>query len=122
MPSYTTISLRMQDEIAIVEVLARRIYLHTVEEFRDELQQVLSSTAGPVLIDLGKVSVMNSAGLGVLIATQDQLQKNNRRLVVVNLQPLMQEIFGRMRLETLIAIADTQAEGLRKLQDGNDGQ
>lgn len=102
--------------MTVVEVLSRRIYLKVVEEFREELNDVLSGTSGPVLLDLGKVSVMNSAGLGVVIAAHDHLQKQQRQLVVANLQPLMQEIFNRMQLGTLITATPSVAEGLQKLR------
>jgi anti-anti-sigma factor len=118
MPNYATLNYHTEDELAIVEVLARRIYLHVVEEFREELHDVLSNTTGGVLLNFGKVSVMNSAGLGVLISLQDQLQKQERKLVITSLQPLMQEIFGRMRLETLITVAKTPEEGLKILRGG----
>jgi anti-sigma B factor antagonist len=117
MPTYSTLSVRQDGEVTIVEVLARRIYLKVVDEFRQELQDVLSGSSGAVLVDLGKVSVMNSAGLGVLISAHDHLQKQQRLFVVANLQPLMREIFDRMQLGTLITVAPTVEEGLKKLRE-----
>ena len=102
--------------MTIAEVLARRIYLKVVEEFREELNDVLGHSRGPVVLDLGKVSVMNSAGLGVIIATHDSLQKQQRPFLVANLQPVMQDIFNRMQLGTLIAATPTVAEGLQRLR------
>ncbi|MDZ7345120.1 MAG: STAS domain-containing protein [candidate division KSB1 bacterium] len=116
MPTYATISVRQDKEVTIVDVLVRRIYLKVVEEFRDELNDVLSNTSGPVLLDLGKVSVMNSAGLGVVIAAYDHLQKQQRPFAVANLQPLMQEIFHRMQLGTLIRAVPSITDGLQKLR------
>jgi anti-anti-sigma factor len=116
MPTYSTLSVRQDGEVTIVEVLARRVYLKVVEEFREELHDVLSGTSGPMLLDLGKVSVMNSAGLGVVIAAHDHLLRQQRPFVVANLQPLMQEIFSRMQLGTLITATTSVAEGLQKLR------
>jgi anti-anti-sigma factor len=65
---------------------------------------------------LEKVSVMNSVGLGVLIGAHDQLSKKDRPFVITNLQPLMQDIFARMKLETVIAVRKTQSEGLEYLR------
>lgn len=102
--------------MTIAEVLARRIYLKVVEEFREELNDVLAHARGPVMLDLGKVSVMNSAGLGVIIATHDFLQKQQRQFLVANLQPVMLDIFNRMQLGTLITATASVADGLQKLQ------
>lgn len=117
MPNYSTLSIRQDGEVTIVEVLARRIYLKVVEEFREELNDVLAHTPGAVILDLNKVSVMNSAGLGVVIATHDYLQKQQRPFLIANLQPVMQDIFNRMQLGTLIASTPTVAEGLQKLRE-----
>jgi len=117
MPTYSTLSVRHDGDTTIVEVLSRRIYLKVVEEFREELNDILFNTNGAVLVDLGKVSVMNSAGLGVIIAAQDYLQKRQRLFLVANLQPLMQEIFNRMQLGTLITATASVNDGLQKLQE-----
>jgi anti-anti-sigma factor len=117
MPNYSTLSVRQDGEVTIAEVLARRIYLKVVEEFREELNDVLAHARGPVVLDLGKVSVMNSAGLGVIIATHDSLQKQQRPFLVANLQPVMQDIFNRMQLGTLITATASVADGLQKLQE-----
>ncbi|MDZ7289047.1 MAG: STAS domain-containing protein [candidate division KSB1 bacterium] len=117
MPNYLTLSVRQEGEVTIVEVLVRRIYLKVVEEFREEINDILATTHGPVLLDLGKVSVMNSAGLGVIIAAHDYMQKQQRQFLVANLQPLMQEIFNRMQLGTLITTVASVTEGLQKLQE-----
>lgn len=117
MPTYSTLSVRQADDTAIVEVLARRIYLKVVEEFREEMNDILRQTTGALLLDLGKVSVMNSAGLGVIIAAQDYMQKQQRPFLVANLQPLMQEIFNRMQLGTLITATASVNDGLQKLQE-----
>jgi len=117
MPTYSTLSVRNTDNAAVVEVLSRRIYLKVVEEFREEINDILRNTTGALLLDLGKVSVMNSAGLGVIIATQDYMQKQQRPFLVANLQPLMQEIFNRMQLGTLITATASVNDGLLKLQE-----
>jgi len=93
--------------------LARRVYLQTVEEFREEVQV----SQDHVLLNLERVSVMNSAGPGLLIALHEQLQEQNRKLVITNLRPMVQEIFGRMKLETMIMTRATEEEGRRALQE-----
>lgn len=116
MPNYSTISVQTENGLTIISVLSRRVYLQIVDAFREELLGILQTTSGAVLLNLEKVSVMNSVGLGVLIAAHDQLRKQSRPFVITNLQPLMQDIFARMKLETVIAVRKTQAEGLDYLR------
>ncbi len=117
MRTYTTLTLRNENGITLISVLARRVYLQTVEEFREELQEVVQASQDHVLLNLEKVSVMNSAGLGLLIALHEQLQEQQRKLVITNLQPMMQEIFSRMKLETMITTRATEEEGRQALQE-----
>ncbi len=116
MPNYSTISVQTDDGATLIAVLSRRVYLQVVDSFREELQETLQTTTGGILLNLEKVSVMNSVGLGVLIGAHDQLSKQNRPFVITNLQPLMQDIFARMKLETVIAVRKTQSEGLEYLR------
>ncbi len=116
MSKYTTLSLQADNGNTLVTVLARRVYLQVVDSFRDEMQEVMRATSGGLLLNLEKVSVMNSVGLGVLIGAHAQLGKQNRPFVITNLQPLMQDIFARMKLETVIAVQKTPAEGLEYLR------
>jgi len=116
MSDYATINVRREGEITVVEVLTRRVYLHVAEEFQKEISEVLAASPGDVLIDLRRVSIMNSAGLGVLISAHDELAKQNRRLVIANLQPLMQEIFGRMKLASILTVAESLEQGMNRLR------
>jgi len=116
MQNYSVLNTQSEEDVIVVSVLARRVYLQVVDTFREELQNLLRSTTGAILLNLEKVSVMNSVGLGVLIAAHDQLSKQNRGFAITNLQPLMQDIFSRMKLETVIAVRKTQAEGLEYLR------
>lgn len=111
MRNYSTLTVRNEKGITAISVLARRLYLQTVDEFREELQEVVQASQSHVLLNLEKVSVMNSAGLGLLISLHDMLRTQNRKLVITNLQPMMQEIFSRMKLETLIPTVATEEEG-----------
>ncbi len=117
MRTHNTIALRNEGGITFISVLARRLYLQAVDEFREELQEAVQASQNHVLLNLEKVSVMNSAGLGLLISLHDLLRMQNRKLVITNLQPMMQDIFNRMKLETLIPTVATEEEGRRALQE-----
>lgn len=93
--------------IALIKIHEKRIYLKMSDQFREEMQRFLGTPAQRVIVDLSQVSVMNSVGLGVLIALQNELDKRSGQLCLVGLQPLMEEIFTRMRLEYLFKIAPT---------------
>lgn len=101
---YETFAVRQKDEYAIISILEKRIYMQMAEKFKEEITDFLNSGAEKIIVDLSEVCVMNSAALGVLIALQNDIEKRHGKLSVVGLQPLMEEIFYRMRLELLFEI------------------
>lgn len=109
---YRTIKVDFDKERAIVHVNEKRIYLGITDMFREDMLSALENDFNELVVNLEQVAVMNSAGLGVLIMAQDIIKKRNGRIKLTNLQPLMQEIFSRMKLDTLFEMYDTMDEAL----------
>ncbi len=101
---YKTITIDQHEDSVEVLVLENRIYLGVTDIFAEEMADVITRDFSEMVIDLSHVSVMNSSGIGVLIKTRDELQKMGRTIKLKNLQPLMKDIFNRMRLDTLFDI------------------
>lgn len=107
-----TIRVDFDQNRAVVTVLEKRIYLGITDLFREDMVSVLQKNFHELVINLEHVAVMNSAGLGVLIMAQDAMKKRKGKIKLTNLQPLMQDIFTRMRLDTLFEIYNTIGEAL----------
>ena len=105
-----TITTERQDNRNIINITEKRIYLGITDIFREEMNSVVEDSIDEMVINLENVAVMNSAGLGVLIMVRDKVKKENGRIKLTNLQPLMQDIFSRMRLDTLFEIYDNVEE------------
>jgi anti-sigma B factor antagonist len=99
-----TLTMERGENRIIVTIIEKRIYLGITDIFREEMISVVEKTFDEMIINLENVAVMNSAGLGVLIMARDKIKKKNGRIKLTNLQPLMQDIFSRMRLDTLFEI------------------
>jgi len=102
--SFQTIAVTEKDKNLIITILEKRIYLGVTDIFAEEINKALANEFEKVIIDLKEVSVMNSTGIGVLIKTRDELLKRNKQVELINLQPLMMDIFSRMRLDILFEI------------------
>ncbi len=107
-----TMKVDLHKNRTIVTIQEKRIYLGITDLFREDMLAVLENDISEMLINLENVAVMNSAGLGVLIMAQDTIKKQGGRIKLTHLQPLMQDIFSRMRLDTLFEIFDTMDEAL----------
>lgn len=109
---YKTISVRDQDQYKIVEVVEKRVYLTVTEIFKEELLSVVEQGNLKIIVDLNQVDVMNSSGLGVLILLRDILKKRGGVVKLTNLQPLLLDIFSRMKLDILFQVYKSNEEAL----------
>ncbi len=109
---YNTIDVYFKKDKAIVTIKEKRIYLGITDVFRDDIMTLLENDFQELTMNLNEVAVMNSAGLGVLIMARDMMKKRNGRVKMAHLQPLMQDIFARMRLDTLFEIYDDMEEAM----------
>lgn len=73
-----------------------------------DLQQVVTSTAGDMVLDLSELDFIDSAGLGVLIDMLRRLHDRDRRLALVVVHGSFRRIFEVTGLAPGIAIADTR--------------
>jgi len=101
---YKTIKVNQRNNQIIATVIEKRIYLGITDIFREEILSLVNQDISELIINLENVAVMNSAGLGVLIMARDIMHKKDGAVKLTNLQPLMQDIFSRMRLDTLFSI------------------
>jgi len=74
------------------------------EELKAELRQALDEHAGPLVIDLAEVKMIDSMGLGVLIATHNSLHKRDLGLEIINVSEEIARLFSAMRLDTHFTI------------------
>ena len=104
------------DGITVVRLMEKKLYQNAVTRFQDEMVKLLDGEQKRFVIDLSDVEVMNSSGLGVLILMWDRLKKEDGRLALMGLCPLMEDLFQRMRLNLIFKIAQTQSEAVEMIQ------
>lgn len=68
-------------------------------EAKGELRALVAGSEGDFTIDLGGVDMIDSKGLGLVIATCNSLAAQKRKLRVVNASPDIIELFRTMRLD-----------------------
>lgn len=71
----------------------------TVDGLRIELKDLLSQGVSEIAFDLKGVDVVDSIGLGLIIATNNSLIKRGGKLSVINLSPNVYNLFKSMRLD-----------------------
>lgn len=114
-PKDKLISVVQNKDTLIVSLHEKRIYMQFTDQFKQELNSILSQHKGDIIINFAGVNMINSLAIGVLISTASQLKAINQKLVIVGLNEAMEEIFSRMRLDLILEIRKDIAEGLASL-------
>jgi anti-anti-sigma factor len=70
-----------------------------VPGFKQELSSVLAESPVELRLDLAGTALMDSIGIGVVIATHNSMKKTGGKLVVVNVSDNIVKLFKSMRLD-----------------------
>jgi len=69
------------------------------ENFRSELQKIIEDEGKDIIIDMDGVEMVDSVGIGVIIATHNTLGKIEKKLKVINIMKDIHTLFTTMRLD-----------------------
>ena len=108
--SESILSYKVEKGVTIITVHPKKLFQRLVDPFREDVEALLDKGHLNIIIDLSNVEVMNSSALGILILTMDRLNKENGKMAVTGLHSLLEELFHRMRLDTLIPVAQNLDE------------
>jgi anti-anti-sigma factor len=99
-----------KQESLVVLQLEGRLDTTTSHQF-DQAIQPHSEGATRLLIDLGKVQYVSSAGLRVFLMTAKRLQKTGGSLVICSMSPAVREVFDIAGFSRMLRIEADQAAG-----------
>lgn len=69
------------------------------EEFRNELRSIVEEDPKELVIDLAGVEMVDSVGIGVLIATHNSVSKSDGKVIMTNVSKNIYGLFKTMRLD-----------------------
>jgi len=79
-------------------------------EFRAELHALVQDLPPELIVDLTKVEMVDSVGIGVLIATHNSLNKSGGALKVTNVNKDIHKLFNTMRLDRHFSVEKRAGE------------
>jgi anti-sigma B factor antagonist len=77
----------------------RDVVASMANEFRAELNSQIQESPTELVIDLAGVEMVDSVGIGVIIATHNSLDQKGGKLKVVNIAEDIYGLFSTMRLD-----------------------
>ena len=86
---------------------------HSAQELDELRREVLEQSDSRVIIDLGRVTKIDSAGLGQLMSCYSHLVRNQGQLKVVNAMPEVKKLLDMTGISTLIPAFSDEGEAVR---------
>jgi anti-anti-sigma factor len=73
-------------------------------EFREELLSLIEEGEKGLIVDMKDVLIIDSVGIGILVAAHNSLSKYGEKLTVINLSEDIYQLFKTMRLDQHLEI------------------
>jgi anti-sigma B factor antagonist len=101
------LEVKTEERDGLVHVaLVGELDLSTVGKVQDELNRVEAAGPATVVVDLSKLSFLDSTGLRCIVTADERAREAGRRVVIVRGPDAVQRVFSITRLEDRLEIVD----------------
>ena len=101
------LDVQSEDRNGLVHIaLKGELDLSSVRKVQDELDRVEASSPPIVVLDLSKLTFLDSTGLRCLVTADERAREAGRRVVIVRGPEAVQRVFAITRLEERLEIVD----------------
>jgi anti-sigma B factor antagonist len=107
--------VKEENGVAVVAV-SGAIDVASSLELRDVLAEAIAAAGARVLVDLSRVSLIDSSGVGVLISAHRLAETNGASLVLAAPAGPAARVFALTRTDKLLRIEPTVEQGLAALR------
>lgn len=108
---------KQQDGVAVLRFKSNAELTHSAHELDELRREVLEQSDSRVLIDLSRVTRIDSAGLGQLMSCYSHLVKNRGALKVLNPAPEVRRLLDMTGLSTIIPTFHDEQEAVSSFHD-----
>jgi anti-anti-sigma factor len=99
-----------EDRNGLVHVaLVGELDLSSVPKVQEELRRVEAGSPPTVVLDLSKLSFLDSTGLRCIVTADERAREGGRRVVIVRGPDAVQRVFTITRLEERLEMVDDAA-------------
>lgn len=109
------ISQREKDAITILDIQGE-IDLYNAPEIKDIIQKLIEAQKYNVIINLEKVSYIDSSGIGAMISSLSNLKKYQGGLKIINVYASVKKVFELTKLTSFFEIYESEGEALAKFK------
>ena len=104
------LDVRTEDRNGLVHVaLVGELDLSTVAKVQEELRRIEAASPATVVVDLSKLTFLDSTGLRCIVTADERARDEGRRMVIVRGPDAVQRVFAITRLEERLEMVDDAA-------------
>jgi anti-sigma B factor antagonist len=104
------LDVRTEDRNGLVHVaLVGELDLSTVAKVQEELRRVEASAPATLVVDLSKLTFLDSTGLRCIVTADERARTDGRRIVIVRGPDAVQRVFAITRLDERLEMVDDPA-------------
>ncbi len=100
-----------RDGFLAIRVEGDRIDAAGAIRFKERMRALTQETAGPVILDMARVTFLDSSGLGAVVAAMKALGPE-RPLELCGLTPTVRKVFRLTRMDSVFTIHPSLPDGL----------
>ncbi|HUS18778.1 MAG TPA: STAS domain-containing protein [Terriglobales bacterium] len=109
--------LRKEGDVVIVD-LQGRMAMGEVEDFREKWSEAMATGSKELIINLTKVTMMDSSGIGTMIRCHSAMSATGGRIRVVGANTTVRQAFKVTRLDKVFFFYDDEAAALAAKSSG----
>jgi anti-anti-sigma factor len=113
----SNLSWKQSAGVSVLQFKAKVELTHSAQELDELRREVLEQSDSRVIIDLSRVTRIDSAGLGQLMSCYSHLVKNRGALKVINAAPEIRKLLDITGLSTLIPTFQDEQEALNSFDN-----
>ncbi|MBP7552384.1 MAG: STAS domain-containing protein [Spirochaetes bacterium] len=103
---------RAQDDVVIFEI-SGEVDIYNCGQIKNLFLDKLNSGSKKFLINLDKISYIDSSGIGVLIFIKTSVTKHKGELVLVNIKDSVKKIFDLTKLASYFTVREDLPAGVK---------
>jgi anti-sigma B factor antagonist len=115
----SNLAWRQADGVSVLQFRNEAELTHAARELDELRREVLEQSDTRVIIDLSRVTRIDSAGLGQLMSCYSHLVRNQGSLKVVNATPEVKKVLDMTGITTLIPAFTDEQDAIRSFGSGN---
>ena len=104
------LDVRTEDRNGLVHMaLVGELDLSSVPKVQEELRRIEADSPATLVVDLSKLSFLDSTGLRCIVTADERAREQGRRIVIVRGPDAVQRVFAITRLDERLEMVDDAA-------------